>query len=61
MALEQVGHTSVSKITAVITELIFYEQERLKEILPRGCVSYRKVDETSKDVFEMFQDIYFLF
>jgi len=31
----------------------------LNEIMPRGCVSYRKVDETSKDVFETSPDISF--
>jgi len=26
----------------------------------RGCVSYQKIDETSKDVFEMSPDICFI-
>jgi hypothetical protein len=59
MTLEQAGHTSVSKIIAVITEWIFYEWTNLNEIMPRGCVSYGKVDETSKDVFEASPDISF--
>jgi len=27
--------------------------------MPRGCVSYQKVDETSKDVFQTSPDISF--
>lgn len=60
MTLEQAGNTSISKIITVITEWIFYEQARLNETMLRGCVSYQKIDETSKDVFEMSPDICFI-